>query len=248
MNRLPRSMPARLASLALVFGVLVGCAAASALAIRRPTHAERRAILAGIPKAPNLHQRCLRYKVRVSTVNPRYAYVAYEFPTPIPHGCATFNGASVMKRRADGRWRQVYAGSLFYCDGAVPGRVIREFFKTCTYGQSSHFYSPSGNLECVFRTHPTALACVAFNSGRSAYLYASGRLRLRGPPPASFFHRRPGIVLPYGQIWHCARGSSCPSHENFYCESLETGMRCGRTAVFGHEHGFLIARQGIHRF
>jgi hypothetical protein len=241
------SVAARLGLVALVLVALGGSAARTALASRAPGAAERRAILAALPKNPYLHQACLRYKVRVSSVNPKYAYVEFIFPKQLPHGCKAFNGLSVMRHGRDGRWRQVYAGSAFWCDGVVPERVIREFFRNCSFGQSAHFYSPSGNLECVVRGHGAVLACVAFSSGRSAYLSRSGAVRVHAPPAASFFRQGPGIVLPYGQAWTCTR-AGCPSRKPFLCESLKTGMKCYVFRQSGPEHGFLIARRGVSSF
>lgn len=240
----------RFALIALpLVAALAAPVASSAPASRAPTHAERAAILAGLPRDPILHQPCLRYVVRVSTVDPAYAYVAFGFPRRLPPRCKGFNGTSVMERGANGRWKQVVAGSSFYCDGVVPGRVIREFFTNCTYGESDHFYSPSGNIECAARNHGTALACVAFDTGRSAVLSSSGRVQVHAPPPAGFFHRGSGTVLPYGQFWTCSV-AGCPTLRPLECESLRSGMRCDLLVINGGgpDHGFVIASEGVRTF
>jgi hypothetical protein len=238
----------RCASLVLV-GLVVGLTAAAAFAHRAPTPSERKAIVAGLPKDPTLHQRCVHYSIRVSTVDRRYALVGYLFPNPLPKTCRGFNGESVMTRGANGRWRQIAAGSEFDCDGAVPERVMRDLVKSCTYGESNHFYSPSRNIECVLRNRGAVLACVTFDNHVSAYLSRSGHVKVRPAPAASFFRPAAGTVtvVPYGQYWNCG-GAGCSGLKPFECHSLETGMHCDVLDISGPSHGFVIAREGIRTF
>lgn len=242
----------RLTRLSFFVALLIAAVAAwqtAALASRAPSAAERRAILAGLPKDSILHQSCIRYLIRVSTVDSRYALVGYDLPTPLPANCKGFNGSSLMKRGSTSKWRQVVAGSEFDCDGVVPEPVMRDLVKFCQYGESSHFYSPSRNIECALRNHGSVLACVTFNNGISAYLYPGGRVQVRPAPAASFFQRagKNSIIVPYGSFWNCS-GSGCSGAKPFECASLKTGMKCDLLALNGASHGFLIAREGIRTF
>jgi hypothetical protein len=219
---------------------------ADAVASRAPTPSERTAIVAGIPRDPVLHQACVRYAVRVSTVDPRYASVAYVLPNPLPTTCKGFNGDSIMRLGSNGHWKEIVSGSEFACDGVVPERVMRDLVKYCTYGESNHFYSPSGNIECVLLSK-TLLACVTFNNGSSAYLSQTGHARVRPAPAASFFQVGTGIILPYGQYWNCG-GAGCSGLNPFNCQSLTAGMKCSVLAINGPSHGFTISRQGVRTF
>jgi hypothetical protein len=124
---------------------------------------------------------------------------------------------------------------------------MRDLAKYCTYGESDHFYSPSGNIECVLRNRGTTLACVTFNNGISAYLYRSGHTQVRPAPPASLFHRVIGTIVPYGQYWNCG-GTACSGLRPFECKSLSIGMRCEVLSLNGPDHGFTIAREGVRTF
>ena len=236
-----------LVALALLVAV-IGFATDAAQASRAPTPAERAAIIQGLPKNPSLHQSCVRYVIRISTVDPGYAFVGFGFPSPLPRGCKAFNGTSLMRRGLAGHWREVAEGSEFFCDGSVPERVVRDLFGDCRYGDSDHFYSPSRNIECVVRNNGSLLACTTFNNGRSAYLYRSGRVQVHAAPAATFFHQGSGTVLPYGQYWTCAR-LDCSTVKPFECESLNSGIKCELLVITGGKgHGFVIARQGVHTF
>jgi hypothetical protein len=102
------------------------------LDFRSPTPDERAAIVAATRAAhfkPG-QARCVRYHVRVSVVDERFASVSYSFVRPF-RGCLLGNGVSFMERSPRGRWRvKGDAGDAFPCTYAPPG-VIRSLFEDC---------------------------------------------------------------------------------------------------------------------
>lgn len=73
--------------------------------------------------------RCVRYRVRVSKVDGRFAAVWFTFVRPYS-GCLLGNGVSLMERSA-GRWRvKGDAGDAFPCTSGPPG-VIRSLLEDC---------------------------------------------------------------------------------------------------------------------
>jgi hypothetical protein len=103
------------------------------LARRRPTAAERTAILAAVPARIGSARRCFRYPIYVSRLDRRYAFVDYVFTRPDDATCPYFNGTALLQRRRDGRWREKSAASTaFPCRVAPPG-VIRSLFRVCEF-------------------------------------------------------------------------------------------------------------------
>jgi hypothetical protein len=102
------------------------------LAARRATRAERAGIVAATRAAHFKagQDRCVRYHVRVSEINDRFALVSYSFVRPYS-GCLLGNGVSLMERVANGRWRvKGDAGDAFPCTSGPPG-VIRSLLRDC---------------------------------------------------------------------------------------------------------------------
>jgi len=102
------------------------------LAARRATRAERAGIVAATRAAHFKagQDRCVRYHVRVSEINNRFALVSYSFVRPYS-GCLLGNGVSLMERDANGRWRvKGDAGDAFPCTSGPPG-VIRSLLRDC---------------------------------------------------------------------------------------------------------------------
>jgi hypothetical protein len=98
---------------------------AVAVADRAPTKAEATAI-ATAAKVP---ARCL--KTRVSTVNTNYAS---SYRRNLRKGCKAYqaDGVAVFKRKQDGAWKFVTAGSAFTCPVPhVPKRVAKDLGIEC---------------------------------------------------------------------------------------------------------------------
>ncbi len=105
-------------------------AAPAALSWRAPTAAERKAIVAGLPSF--YHQDCIRYRIRVSKVNRRFAAVFFRFVAPSRRGCSPFDGQVLMKRLTAAEWRKVGEGSEWPCrEPGVAKSVIRDLFGGC---------------------------------------------------------------------------------------------------------------------
>jgi hypothetical protein len=112
-----RSLLAALAALSLL--------PAAALADRPPTKRER----AGIAQKVGVPARCLA--IRVSTVNPRWAKTRIRLARKSCERWAA-DGIAVFKRRNDGGWRFVTAGSAFDCPvPKVPRRVVEDLHIRC---------------------------------------------------------------------------------------------------------------------
>jgi hypothetical protein len=115
----------KIARLALI-ALIAACALpAGAAADRAPTKAER----AGIATAAKVPAGCL--KIRVSTVNARYAST---YRRNAKRGCKAYqaDGVAVFKRRKSGSWKFVTAGSSFTCPVPhVPKRVAADLDIRC---------------------------------------------------------------------------------------------------------------------
>ena len=91
---------------------------------RAATRAERDAVVA-VARADVLHgkDRCVRYSVRISRVDDRFALASYRFVRPY-RDCLVGNGVSLFERRANGRWLHLTdASDVFLCDTAPAGVV-----------------------------------------------------------------------------------------------------------------------------
>ncbi|MHB8060928.1 MAG: hypothetical protein ACYDHO_08875, partial [Gaiellaceae bacterium] len=139
----PSGIPCRKASAGVVRELVGNCdpssvAASLVMAIhgprsnRPPTASERAAIVA-VARSSHFkagQDRCVRYDVRVSRVDDRFASVGYSFVPPYTN-CQPVDGESLMERAASGRWRVKGDGSdPFPCRFAPPG-VIRSLFSGC---------------------------------------------------------------------------------------------------------------------
>jgi hypothetical protein len=113
----------------LLLLVAAAVAVSPALGARAPSARERTAILAALPADHVYHQRCVRYVVRVSTVDPHYAAVGFRFATPAPP-CSPFDG-ELLFRRSPTRWRKLLAGSDWTCGRDAPAPVLRDLFGGC---------------------------------------------------------------------------------------------------------------------
>ena len=110
---------------ALLVALLVAAVVApAALATRAPFPSERAAIIRSLPAF--YHQKCIRYTVKVSTVNTTYAVVTFRVVRPLTN-CKVFDGYVVMRKVAVGRWRKISEGSDWPCKGVVPTRVVKDF-------------------------------------------------------------------------------------------------------------------------
>ena len=112
--------------------VLVGALAAPAAnAWRAPTIAEYHQVVKGLPAF--YHQSCIRYSVRISAVDDRFAAIFFRFVRGRTAGpCRPFDGQVLMKRVTPIRWVKIGAGSSWPC--RVPGvttRVVRDLFGEC---------------------------------------------------------------------------------------------------------------------
>jgi hypothetical protein len=115
---------------AVLPAVLVGALVApAAQAWRAPTLQEYRQVVKGLPAS--YHQSCIRYSVRVSRVDARYAAVFFRFVRG-SGPCRPFDGQVLMKRLTPLRWVKIGEGSSWPC--RVPGvstRVVRDLFGGC---------------------------------------------------------------------------------------------------------------------
>jgi len=110
--------------------VLVGALLApTAQAWRAPTLQEYRLVVKGLPASD--HQSCIRYSVRVSTIDARYAAVFFRF-VRAPGPCRPFDGQVLMKRVTPIRWTKIGEGSSWPCRvTGVSTRVVRDLFGGC---------------------------------------------------------------------------------------------------------------------
>ena len=112
------------------------------------------------------------------------------------------------------------------------------------YTPAAHFYSPSGNIECVFNENdvgkepqPNTLDCGTFNNHRTAGIDAAqggGFYWLLSW--SSEFKPGRSPVLAYGSTWR--RGGVT-------CKSASTGMSCYTSST---GRGFTISRTAVTRY
>ena len=127
------SMSAMKRTLALM--VVAACllvAAPTAFSWHPPTAVERSAIVAALP--PYYHQTCIRYTIRISTVDRRFAAVFFRFVAPNRKGCSPFDGQVLMKRTTATatKWKKVGEGSEWPChESGVATRVVKDLFGGC---------------------------------------------------------------------------------------------------------------------
>jgi hypothetical protein len=102
------------------------------LATRPATPEERARITA--TAAPRLGDTsCVRFDIRISRVDERYALVGYRYVPPFTKTCSPANGVTIVSR-ASGSWRVVGDGSSeFPCGSGAPG-VMRSLLGTCVFG------------------------------------------------------------------------------------------------------------------
>ena len=106
----------------------------AALAWRKPTLTERARILVALPAS--YHEPCIRYKIRVSSADARFAAVYFSFVTTPGTTCRRFAGQVLMKRKTltSGHWKNVAAGSFWPCKLRFPGankQVMKDLFNGC---------------------------------------------------------------------------------------------------------------------
>jgi hypothetical protein len=100
-------------------------------AYRVPTVQEQTAISAAGSKELRGERDCVRFVVRVSTVDPAYAAASLTFFGPRKAQCES-NGQLLFVHSPSGIWSYRGSGSdPFACSAAPPG-VIRSLFGTCT--------------------------------------------------------------------------------------------------------------------
>jgi len=91
--------------------------------------AEYERIVAGLPAV--YHQSCIRYSIRVSTVDRHYAAVFFRFVRSRAP-CRPFDGQVLMKRLTAVKWTKIGEGSSWPCRvRGVPTRVVRDLFGGC---------------------------------------------------------------------------------------------------------------------
>jgi hypothetical protein len=113
----------------LVAALTAALAAPTAHAWRAPTLQESRLVVKGLPAY--YHQSCIRYSIRVSTVDRHFAAVIFRFVRG-SGPCRPFDGQVLMKRLTQTRWTKIGEGSSWPCRiRAVPTRVIRDLFGGC---------------------------------------------------------------------------------------------------------------------
>jgi hypothetical protein len=113
------------------------------------------------------------------------------------------------------------------------------------YTPAAHFYSPSGNIECIFNNNevlkepqPNTLDCGTFNNHRHVVIIAGQH----GGPAywpqvwTAYFHPGHSPVLAYGSTW--TRGG-------FTCKSTTAGMTCWANS---NKLGFTISRSTVTRY
>ena len=91
---------------------------------RAPTAQERAAIVA-LARSEIFHgrDRCVRYRIRVSRLDGRFALVSYGFVRPY-RDCLLGNGESLFEKRPNGDWLHLVDGSEpFFCGTAPPGVI-----------------------------------------------------------------------------------------------------------------------------
>lgn len=110
------------------------CVAVPALASRKPTHAEARAITKAFKttKKAGLGALAKQFnvvRIRISTLDPRYARASF---VAKPKFRSTFQpGYGVAKRHANGRWKALDVGSESVGCGKVPKRVRGDLKLVC---------------------------------------------------------------------------------------------------------------------
>jgi hypothetical protein len=101
----------------------------AAYAWRAPTLQEYRRVVGSLP--PSYHQSCIRYSIRVSTVDRHFAAVFFRFVRR-SGPCRPFDGQVLMKRLTPTRWTKIGEGSSWPCRvRGVPTRVVRDLFGGC---------------------------------------------------------------------------------------------------------------------
>ena len=103
--------------------------AADAVALRKPTHSERR----GAAKVVGLTAHCATVRISTVTTEPKWASVYWR---PGPSSCKQFarNGVAIVRKRAGGNWRFVSAGSSYDCPSLyrdVPQAVAEDLKIDC---------------------------------------------------------------------------------------------------------------------
>lgn len=117
----------------VVIGLVALAAVPVASAWRAPTLVEKTRIVRGLPAF--YHQPCIRTKVRVSTVDKRFASVWFSFTKPNQKGCSPFDGQVIMKRVTATTWKKILEGSSWDCKAkGVPNGVIKDVIGTCIPG------------------------------------------------------------------------------------------------------------------
>ncbi|MGE5275108.1 MAG: hypothetical protein ACM3QU_15265 [Verrucomicrobiota bacterium] len=115
---------------ALLVAALVGALVVpTARAWRPPTLQEYRLVVKGLPAF--YHQSCIRYSIRISTVDRRFAAVFFRFVRGRAP-CRPFGGQVLMKRLTPTRWVKIGEGSSWPCrvTGVTTG-VVRDLFGEC---------------------------------------------------------------------------------------------------------------------
>jgi hypothetical protein len=114
----------------VLVAVLAGALAVpAAYGWRAPTLQEFRLVVKGLPAY--YHQSCIRYSIRVSTVDRSYAAVFFRFVRSRAP-CRPFDGQVLMKRLTPTMWVKIGEGSSWPCRvRAVPTRVVRDLFGGC---------------------------------------------------------------------------------------------------------------------
>jgi hypothetical protein len=113
--------------------VLIGALAAAPAARtwRTPSAVEYRQVVRGLPDF--YLQSCIRYRIRISTADRRFAAVFFRF-VRASGPCRPFDGQVLMRRATPTArlWRKIGEGSSWPCViRGVPTRVIRDLFGGC---------------------------------------------------------------------------------------------------------------------
>jgi hypothetical protein len=110
--------------------VLAAWSAPAASAWRAPTLNEKNRIVSALPRF--YHQACIRYSIRVSSVDNRFGAVFFRFVHPTAKGCNPFDGQVLVKRVTTVRWQKIGEGSEWPCRiKGVSTRVIKDLFGSC---------------------------------------------------------------------------------------------------------------------
>ena len=105
-------------------------AATAAEAARAPRAAEQRAITTAARKAsPKAPRSCFPLRIRVSTVDPRYASAAYRSVRTCSR--VVGNGIFLLRRRSTATWSVVGYGSAFGCTAPLRPAVMRDLVSSC---------------------------------------------------------------------------------------------------------------------